>query len=349
MPDVAAYAIDSPTGKYSKTTITRREPGPTEVYFDIAYAGICHSDIHTARGEWGPVQYPLVAGHEIAGTVSRVGSDVTKFAVGDRVGVGCFVDSCGDCEECRAGEEQFCTEGGAVWTYNGVGRDGLPTAGGYSQGITVEQDYLMRVPDAIALDHAAPLMCAGITTYSPLKRWGAGPGKKVGVIGFGGLGHMAVQFAAKMGADVVGFGRTLSKRDDAVKLGAGDYVSTQDAARMKELRGTFDLIISTISDGMDLNVLLGLTKAHGVVVNLGLPEQPSTVNLGALTGKSRVLAGSNIGGIRETQEMLDFCAEHDMAPIIETIPASQINEAYDNVVNSKVRYRYVIDAATLGE
>ena len=347
MPDVAAYAIDSPTGEYAKTTITRREPGPTEVYFDIAYAGICHSDIHTARGEWGKVFYPLVAGHEIAGTVSQVGSEVTDFKIGDRVGVGCFVDSCGQCEECQAGEEQFCTApGGAVFTYNSMGRDGKPTDGGYSQGITVEQKYLMRIPDSISLEHAAPLMCAGITTYSPLKRWGAGPGVKVGVIGFGGLGHMAVQIAAKMGSDVTGFGRTLSKRDDAVSMGAGDYVSTQDAARMKELRGTFDIIISTISDGMELDELLKLVKAHGVVVNLGLPEGASDLHLGLLTGKSRVLAGSNIGGIRETQEMLEFCAEHDVAPVIEIIPGDKINEAYDDVVHSKVRYRYVIDTAT---
>ncbi|MFM9379371.1 NAD(P)-dependent alcohol dehydrogenase [Gordonia sp. VNK21] len=348
MPDVAAYAIDAPDGRYTKTTITRREPGPTEVYFDIAYAGICHSDIHTARGEWGRVHYPLVAGHEIAGVISRVGSEVTEFAVGDRVGVGCFVDSCGDCEQCRAGEEQFCTSTpGAVFTYNSIGRDGLPTAGGYSKGITVEQDYLVRIPDSVPLEHAAPLMCAGITTYNPLKRWGAGPGKRVGVIGMGGLGHMAVQFSAALGADTTVFGRTLAKRDDGIALGARDYVSTQDADRMKELRGSFDIVISTISDGMELDALLKLVKPHGVVVNLGLPEASSELNLGLLTGQSRVLAGSNIGGIRETQEMIDFCAEHGIGPIIELIPAEQINEAYDNVVASKVRYRYVIDAATI--
>ncbi len=348
MPDVAAYAIDAPDGRYAKTTVTRREPGPTEVYFDIAYAGICHSDIHTARGEWGKVLYPLVAGHEIAGVISAVGSAVTEFAVGDRVGVGCFVDSCRECDECRAGEEQFCTgTPGTVFTYNSIGRDGLPTAGGYSAGITVEQDYLVRIPDAVALEHAAPLMCAGITTYSPLRRWGAGPGKRVGVIGMGGLGHMAVQFSAALGAETVVFGRTLAKRDDGIALGASDYVSTLDADRMRELRGSFDLIISTISDGMELDALLKLVKAHGTVVNLGLPEGASQLHLGVLTGQSRVLAGSNIGGIAETQEMIDFCAEHSLAPIIEVIPATQINEAYDSVVASKVRYRYVIDAATL--
>ena len=348
MPEVAAYAVDSPTGDYHPTTITRREPGPTEVFFDIHYTGICHSDIHTARGEWGPITYPFVGGHEIAGVVSQVGSEVTKFKVGDRVGVGCFVDSCRECEMCRQGEEQFCTSRpGTVWTYNGVGRDGLPTNGGYSKGITVEQDYLIRVPDEVSLEHAAPLMCAGITTYNPLKRWGAGPGKRVGIVGMGGLGHMGVQFAAALGAETIVLGRTLAKRDDGLKLGASDYVSTQDADAMKALRGSFDLILSTISDGIDLNATLGLLKAHGVLVNVGLPENSSTFDLGVLTGQARVLAGSNIGGIAETQAMLDFCAEHDLRPIVEVISADKINEAYENVVSSKVRYRYVIDASTI--
>ena len=350
MPEVAAYAVDSPTGRYEKTTITRREPGPTEVYFDIHYAGICHSDIHTARGEWGQVIYPLVPGHELAGIVREVGSEVTKWKVGDHVGVGCFVDSCGACECCERGEEQFCTSRpGTVWTYNGVGRDGLPTDGGYSQGITVEEDYLMRVPDSMSLEHAAPLMCAGITLYSPLKRWGAGPGKRVGIVGMGGLGHMGIQIAAAMGAETIGLGRTLAKRDDALKLGADDYVSTQDADAMKRLRGSFDLIVSTISDGLDLDATLKLLKAHGVLANVGLPANPASLTVAVLTGQARVLAGSNIGGIRETQEMLDFCAEHGLAPIVEIIPASQINEAYDNVVASKVRYRYVIDASTISD
>ncbi|MFT3888461.1 MAG: NAD(P)-dependent alcohol dehydrogenase [Arachnia sp.] len=350
MPEVAAYAIDSPTGRYAKTTITRREPGPTEVYFDIHYAGICHSDIHTARGEWGIVTYPLVPGHEIAGVVSKVGSGVTKFRVGDRVGVGCFVDSCRTCDMCLQGEEQFCTgTPGTVWTYDGVGRDGLPTAGGYSRGITVEQDYLMHVPDDMPLEQAAPLMCAGITTFSPLKRWGAGPGKRVGVVGLGGLGHMGVQFAAALGAETIVLSRTLAKRDDGLRLGATDYVSTEDKARMRELRGTFDLILTTVSDGVDLDGLLRLLKAHGVLVNVGLPAHPTTFRIGGLTGQGRVLAGSNIGGIAETQQMLDFCAEHKLAPMIEIIPAEQINEAHDNVVAAKVRYRYVIDAATIGD
>lgn len=348
MPDVAAYAIDSPTGRYEPTTITRREPGPTEVYFEIAYAGICHSDIHTARGEWGPIEYPFVGGHEIAGVVKEVGSEVTKFKVGDRVGVGCFVDSCGECEMCQADEEQFCTgRPGTIATYASTGRDGKPTHGGYSRGITVEQDYIMSVPDDISLEHAAPLMCAGITLYSPLNRWEAGPGKRVGILGMGGLGHMGVQIAAAMGAETIVLSRTLAKRDDGMKLGASDYVSTEDADAMKKLRGSFDLIVSTISDGVDLDKTLRLLKPHGALVNLGLPEKPTTFGLGGIIGGGKVLAGSQIGGIKETQEMLEFCSEHDIRPIIEIIGADEINEAYDNVVDSKVRYRYVIDTSTM--
>ncbi len=273
---------------------------------------------------------------------------MTKFQVGDRVGVGCFVDSCRECDMCRQGEEQFCTgRPGTVWTYNGTGRDGLPTAGGYSTGITVEQDYVMRVPDDMSLEHAAPLMCAGITLYSPLKRWGAAPGKRVGIVGMGGLGHMGVQIAAAMGAETIVLSRSLAKRDDGLALGASGYVSTADKDDMRSLRGTFDLIVTTVSDGVDLDSLLKLLKAHGVLVNVGLPEHASKVHLGILTGQARVLAGSNIGGIRETQEMLDFCAEHGLAPMIEMIDADRIDEAYDNVVASRVRYRYVIDISTI--
>lgn len=348
MPEVAACAVDSPTGTYHRTTITRREPGPTEVFFDIHYAGVCHSDIHTARGEWGQITYPFVGGHEIAGVVSLVGSEVTKFQLGDRVGVGCFVDSCRECDMCAQGEEQFCTgRPGTVWTYNSIGRDGLPTNGGYSKGITVEQDYLIRVPDSVSLEHAAPLMCAGITTYNPLKRWGAGPGKRVGIVGMGGLGHMGVQFAAALGAETIVLGRTLAKREDGLALGAVDYVSTQDPGAMRKLRGSFDLILSTISDGVDFNAILKLLKAHGVLANVGLPKDTTTLDVGVLTGQARVLAGSNIGGIAETQAMLEFCAEHDLRPIVEIISADKINEAYDNVVASKARYRYVIDASTI--
>lgn len=346
MPEVSAYAVSSATSPFEKTTITRREPGPTEVLFDIKFAGICHSDIHTARGEWGPTLYPLVPGHEIAGVVREVGSEVTKWKVGDRVGVGCFVDSCGECEYCKAGTENFC-EGtpSTIWTYNCLGRDGLPTAGGYSQAITVEEDYCCRIPDAIELDQAAPLLCAGITTYSPLKRWGAGPGKKVAVVGLGGLGHVGVQIAAAMGAEVHVISRSMAKEADGLKFGAVAYHATEDGA-LKKLRNTFDLMLCTVSAAENLDGYLNCLKTHGVFVDVGMPEKPSTVYLPVLTGKNRVLAGSNIGGIAETQEMLDFCAEHDVRPQIEVISGDDITEAYDKVVGAKVRYRYVIDTST---
>ena len=347
MPDVLAYAIDSPTGRFAKTTITRREPGPTEIYFDIVYAGICHSDIHTARGEWGQALYPLVPGHELAGIVRQVGSAVTKFAVGDRVGVGCFVDSCRHCEQCASGSEQFCDgEGGTIWTYNAVGHDGLPTAGGYSQGITVEQDYVCRIPDAIDLTVAAPLLCAGITMYSPLAKWGAGPGKRVAIVGMGGLGHVGVQLAKAMGAEVAVISQTRSKEADGRRFGASEYYATSEPDTLKKLRRSFDLMISTVSGDSNLDALVECLRVGGVLVDVGLPEHASTLHLNRLTGGNRALAGSQIGGIAETQEMLDFCAEHGIVPHVEVISGEEINDAYDRVVGSQVRYRYVIDTAT---
>ncbi len=346
MPEVTAYVIDSPTGSFHKSTVTRRDPGPTEVAFDIAFAGICHSDIHTAREEWGKSKFPLVPGHEIAGIVTSIGSDVTEFAVGDRIGVGCFVDSCRECEECKDGNQQFCTGSGMIGTYNAIGRDGKPTVGGYSTAFVVEQDYALHIPDEIPLANAAPLMCAGITTYSPLKRWGAGPGKRVGVVGMGGLGHMAVQISAAMGAETIVLSRTLSKQDDGEKMGAAAYYATEDESTFKELRGSFDIIICTISDGLDLNKLLRLLSAEGVLVIVGLPTTPNELHVGGLIGGNKVLAGSNIGGIPETQEMLDFCAEHDLGSWVEIIGGEDIDQAYDDVVSSKARYRYVIDTST---
>jgi len=349
MPEVLAYACDDKDAHFHPTTITRREPGPTEVYFDVVYAGICHSDIHTARGEWGRVLYPLVPGHELAGVVRQVGSAVTKFAVGDHVGVGCFVDSCGECPECLRGEEQFCSgEGGTVWTYNCLGRDGLPTAGGYSQGITVEQDYVCRIPDAIDLRVAAPLLCAGITLYSPLKRWGAGPGKRVAIVGMGGLGHVGVQIATALGAEVAVISQTRSKEADGRRFGAVEYHALSEPDALKGLARSFDLIVSTVSADFNLDALLACLKVGGVFVDVGLPEHPTTFRLGSLVGMNRVLAGSNIGGIPQTQEMLDFCAEHGIAPQVEVISGEDITAAYDKVVNSQVRYRYVIDTATFG-
>ncbi len=350
MPDVLAYAIDSATGQFARTTITRREPGPREVLFDIAFAGICHSDIHTARGEWGPVNYPLVPGHEIAGIVARVGSDVTRFAPGDRVGVGCFVDSCRECQQCRAGEEQFCEgAGGTIWTYDAIGRDGRPTAGGYSTAITVEEDYLCRIPDGLDLAQAAPLMCAGITLYSPLKRWGAGPGKRVAIVGLGGLGHMGVQIAAAMGAEVAVISQTRRKEADGRRFGATEFHATSEPGTLRGLRRSFDLMINTVSAGVNLTALLNCLKVGGALVDVGLPEHPVELRMGALVSARRILAGSQIGGIAETQEMLDFCAEHGLAAQVEVIGGEDINAAYDRVVGSDVRYRFVIDTATFAQ
>lgn len=347
MPQAVAYAIDSPTGRFAPTTIERREPGPTEVLIDIAYAGICHSDIHTARGEWGSTTYPLVPGHEIAGVVRQIGSHVTKYAIGDRVGVGCFVDSCRECESCRAGDEQFCTgSGGAVFTYNDVGRDQLPTAGGYSTAITVEEAYVCRIPEGIDLAHAAPLLCAGITMYSPLRRWGAGPGKRVAIVGMGGLGHMGVQIAAAMGAEVDVISQTRSKESDGRRFGASAYHALSEPNTLRGLRNRFDLVVSTVSGESDLPGLLGTLRVDGALVDVGLPEHPVEIPMRSLVSGRRILAGSMIGGIAETQEMLNFCAQHGIGAEVEVIGGEDITEAYDKVVASKVRYRYVIDIAT---
>jgi uncharacterized zinc-type alcohol dehydrogenase-like protein len=337
----AAHAADRPL---APTTITRRELGPHDVLIDIKFAGICHSDIHTVRGEWGPVRYPLVPGHEIAGIVAAVGSAVTKHAVGDRVGVGCLVDSCGECAGCRKGEEQFCRKG--VQTYAGVGKDGQITQGGYSTHIVVTEHFVVKIPAAIPLEVAAPLLCAGITTYSPLRHWGAGPGKRVAVVGLGGLGHMAVKLARAMGAEVTVLSRSPSKREDALRLGAHRFYATQEAGTFQELAMAFDLVINTVSAPIDLNAYLSTVAADGSLVNLGAPPQPLQVNALTLIIARRSFSGSMIGGIRETQEMLDFCAEHGIAADIELIPADRINDAYERVLASDVRYRFVIDAAT---
>lgn len=347
MSTVSAYAATSADAPLTRTTITRRAVGPHDVAFDIHFAGICHSDIHTVRGEWGLPEYPIVPGHEIAGVVTEIGSEVTKFKVGDRVGVGCFVDSCRECEACRAGEEQYCTGSGMVGTYNAVGRDGERTQGGYAGAIVVDENYVLTIPDAIPLDKAAPLLCAGITTYSPLHHWNAGPGKNVAVIGLGGLGHLAVKLAAAMGAEVTVLSQSLKKMEDGLRLGAADYRATSDRDTFKELRGKFDLILNTVSANLQLEDYLKLLKLDGTLVELGMPEHPMQVPAGALVFGRRSLAGSLIGGIAETQEMLDFCAEHGVTPEIEVIAPEYINEAYDRVVASDVRYRFVIDTGSL--
>lgn len=347
MSTVTAYAATSATEPLTKTTITRRDVGPHDVAFDIHFAGICHSDIHTVRGEWGEVEYPMTPGHEIAGIVTEVGSDVSKFKVGDRVGVGCFVDSCRECAQCRAGEEQYCDNPGMVGTYNGVGRDGQPTQGGYSGAIVVDENYVLTIPEALPLDKAAPLLCAGITTYSPLRHWNAGPGKQVAVIGLGGLGHVAVKLAVAMGAQVTVLSQSLKKMEDGLRLGATEYRATSDPDTFKELAGSFDLILNTVSANLDLADYLKLLKLDGTLVELGMPEHPMEVPAGALIFGRRSIAGSLIGGIAETQEMLDFCAEHDVTPEIEVIEPGYINDAYERVLASDVRYRFVIDTQSL--
>lgn len=343
MLTVKAYGATSATDPLVPLEIQRRDVGPHDVLIAIRYAGICHSDIHTVREEWGKITYPQVVGHEIVGEVVEVGSDVTRHAVGDRVGVGCMVNSCGECEQCLADNEHYCLNGN-VGTYDSIDVDGTPTQGGYSTHIVVDEKFALKVPESIPYQAAAPLLCAGITTYSPLARWGAGPGKKVAVVGLGGLGHMAVKIAVAMGAEVTVISRTDRKRDDALKFGAVDLVPEAD---MKPLRGMFDLIINTVSEGLDIAQYLKLLKPEATLVIVGLPSKPLQIGAGALIMGSRNFAGSNIGGIRETQEMLDFCAEHGIAPEVEMISADEINDAYDRVVRGDVRYRFVIDTATL--
>jgi alcohol dehydrogenase (NADP+) len=344
---VSAIAAPSATDPLVKTTIERRDVGPRDVAFDIKFAGICHSDIHTAKGEWGETNYPIVVGHEIAGVVTEVGSEVTKYKVGDHVGVGCMVGSCQHCDNCKAGLEQYCTGGGMIGTYGATDKDGSPTQGGYSQAIVVDENFVLRIPDSIPLDKAAPLLCAGITLFSPLHHWGAGPGKKVAIIGLGGLGHMGVKIAAAMGAEVTVLSQSLKKMEDGLRLGASHYYATSDKDTFTKLAGEFDLILNTVSANLNLGDYLGLLKVDGTLVELGAPEHPLEVPFFPLAGGRRSLSGSMIGGIPETQEMLDFCAEHNVTPEIEVISADYVNEAYERVLASDVRYRFVIDTSTL--
>ncbi|MCY9698015.1 NAD(P)-dependent alcohol dehydrogenase [Paenibacillus alginolyticus] len=339
-------SVPSPKEPFEKTTIERRELRPSDVLIDIKFCGICHSDIHNAYGEWGGGIYPMVPGHEMAGVVTAVGSEVTKFAVGDHVGVGCFVDSCGQCEYCLSGEEQFCTKG-VINSYNSLDYDGNPTYGGYSQKIVIKEEFVVRIPDALDLDVASPLLCAGITTYSPLKKWNAGPGKKVAIVGMGGLGHLAVQYADAMGAEVTVLSQSLNKKDEALSLGADHYFATSDPATFTELAGRFDLILNTVSANLDVDAYLSMLRVDGALVNVGAPSQPDKYHVFSLILQRRSIAGSLVGGIRETQEMLDFSAQHGIALKIEVISADQVDEAFERVLRSDVRYRFVIDISTL--
>jgi uncharacterized zinc-type alcohol dehydrogenase-like protein len=350
MIEAKARAVSSPTSAYETTTIQRRDVGTDDVLIEIKYAGICHSDIHTVRQEWSDeVVYPITPGHEIAGIVSEIGSAVTKYKVGDRVGVGCMVNSCGKCEYCLKGEEQFCSNG-SVGTYDSVDvyGDNTQTQGGYSSHIVVKEGFVLGIPEGIELSEAAPLLCAGITTYSPLHHWNAGPGKKVAIVGLGGLGHLGVKIAHAMGADVTVLSHSEKKREDSLRLGADQYFNTSEDGKFEELENTFDLIINTVSSSeIDISSYLRTLKVDGTMVNVGAPAEPVSVEVFALIGGRRSWAGSPIGGIKETQEMLDFCAEHGIGADIEIINADQIDEAYERVLKSDVRYRFVIDTATL--
>jgi uncharacterized zinc-type alcohol dehydrogenase-like protein len=343
---INAYAAPAAGEALVPTTIERREVGSNDVLIEIQYAGICHSDIHTVNGDWGPQPFPVVPGHEIVGVVAEIGAEVTTHRVGDRVGVGCMVNSCGECANCRNGDEQYCLDG-MVATYAGTDRDGSTTQGGYSTHVVVDANYVLRVPENIDAAAAAPLLCAGITTYSPLRRWGAGPGKKVAVVGLGGLGHMAVKLAHAMGAEVTVLSQSLKKQEDGLRLGADAYFATSDPETFAQLAGRFDLIVNTVSAAIDVDAYLSLLAVDGALVNVGAPAEPLSLNVMSLIGHRRTYAGSMIGGIALTQEMLDFCAEHGIGAEVEVIAADRINDAYERVLASDVRYRFVIDAATL--
>lgn len=347
MNSIKAYAAFDPKKPLEPWSISRRELTSQDVLIEIHFCGVCHSDVHQARDEWGGSIFPMVPGHEIVGIVKGTGKDVKKYKTGDKVGVGCLVDSCRTCPSCREGLEQYC-EVHYVGTYNSVEKDGkTPTYGGYSTHIVVHEDFVLRIPDNLPLDAAAPLLCAGITTFSPLRHWNAGPGKKVGVIGLGGLGHMAVKLAHAMGAEVSVLSHSEKKKDDALRFGAKDFIVTKDPAVFEKHAKSFDLLINTVSVELDWDLYIGLLKRDGSMVLLGVPSKAPPVHAFGLIGGRRSLAGSLIGGIPETQEMLDFCGKHNIVCDIEKINISTINEAYDRMVKGEVRYRFVIDINSL--
>jgi uncharacterized zinc-type alcohol dehydrogenase-like protein len=348
--ETRAWAATSPTSAMAPATIRRREPGPRDVQIDVLFCGVCHSDLHQVRDEWHgtmPTVYPCVPGHEIVGRVAKAGSAVRKFKEGDLAGVGCLVNSCRSCDACRAGQEQFCT-GPAVFTYNSQDAViGGVTYGGYSKSVVVDEDFALRVSDRLDAAAVAPLLCAGITTYSPLRHWKVGPGQKVGIVGLGGLGHMGVKFARAFGARVVVFTTSPSKVEDAVRLGAHEVVISKDAAAMQAQVGSFDFILDTVSAPHDLNAYLELLKRDATLTVVGAPETPAPVTGFRLIFGRKRLAGSLIGGLAETQEMLDFCAEHGITSDVEVIPVPHVNEAYARLLKGDVKYRFVLDLATL--
>ena len=337
---IAAFSAKAPLAPFS---FERRDPKEHDVVIDIKFCGICHSDIHTVRSEWGEAIYPVVPGHEIAGVVKSVGAKVSKYKVGDHVGVGCFVDSCRHCSNCKQDLDQYCLEGFSG-TYNSHEQDGkTQTQGGYSNVIVVDENYVLRIPNSIPLDKAAPLLCAGITLYSPLMHWKAGPGNKVAILGLGGLGHVGVKIARALGADVTVLSHSEKKREDALKMGAHHFVSTHDGKAFKEHKNEFDLIINTVSADINMGDYFGLLKTDGALVVVGLPEKPLLIHPFPLVGMRRSYSGSMIGSMKETQEMLDFCEKHKITPDIELITPSDVNGAYERVIKSDVRYRFVID------
>ncbi len=341
------YAAHGPKTPLAPFKFERREPREHDVMIEILYCGVCHSDIHQVRDEWGSSIYPMVPGHEIVGQVTRVGSQVTKFKVGDLAGVGCLVDSCRSCSSCKDGLEQFC-ENGAVATYNSVEKDGkTPTYGGYSNNIVVDESFTLRISPKLELSRVAPLLCAGITTYSPLRHWNVTSGQKVGVVGLGGLGHMGVKFARSFGAHVVVFTTSPKKKGDALKLGAHEVVVSRRDEEMKAHLDSLDFILDTVSAPHDLNAYLALLKRDGTMVLVGLPEKAPELQASNLVLKRRRIAGSLIGGLPETQEMLDYCAEHGIASDVEVIPIQNINEAYERMIRNDVKYRFVINTASL--
>lgn len=344
--NVAAYQAVASGAPLEKGTIERRDLRPDDIRIEIEFAGICHSDIHTVREEWGSIDFPMVPGHEIIGRVTEVGSEVSKFTVGERAGVGCLVDSCRECEWCLKGEENNCPN--AVGTYNGVDRfDGRPTDGGYATEIVVSEAFALHIPENLDPAATTPLLCAGITTYSPLRTWGVTEGSKVAVVGMGGLGHVAVKLAKAMGAEVTVISQTRSKEEDGRRFGASDWIARkEDPEALRNHKGAFDVIINTVSAHIDVQEFMATLRPHGAMVLLGLPTEALEVSAPLLIGGRKSLTGSNIGGIRETQEMLDFCGEHGVTAEIELIKADDINDAYDRVVGSDVRYRFVIDAKT---
>jgi len=347
MPHSLGYAAQAADSELALIKFDRREPGPDEVLIEIEFCGVCHSDLHQARNDWRSTLYPCVPGHEIVGRVTKTGDKVTKFKTGDRAGVGCIVDSCGHCGSCDDGLEQYC-EKGMVGTYNGRLPDGTHTYGGYSQRVTVKQDYVLLIPDNLDAAGAAPLLCAGITTYSPLRNWKVGPGQKVGIVGLGGLGHMGVKLAHAMGAEVTLFTTSPGKAEDAKRLGASRVVISKERDQMKAIRGEFDFILNTVAASHNLDPFLACLKRDGVLVLVGAPDQPHpSPSVGQLLGKRRSIAGSLIGGIAETQEMLDFCAEHGIVSDIEMIAMADINTAWERMLKGDVKYRFVVDMATL--